>query len=117
MNTIFYSFTIGMLIAILLTFLFYFLKKEEKSQLQQIFSTNILLLITTCIFVFLQMQLSNTLNIKPIYFSYFYYIGIVFFPVALYFTVKIFIKTKIQFRIKDLFLFIIPLICLIRALD
>jgi signal transduction histidine kinase len=59
------------------------------------------------------MQLSDTLNIEPIYFSYFYYIGIVFFPVSLYFTVEIFVHTKINFKFKHLFLFVIPLICLV----
>jgi signal transduction histidine kinase len=113
MNTLFYSFTIGMLLTIIVIFLVYFLKKINKSQLQQVFSVNLILLITTCIFIFLQMQLSDKLDIAPIYFAYFYYIGIVFFPVSLYFTVDIFIHTKISFKPKHLLLFIIPLICLI----
>lgn len=113
MNTLFYSFTIGMLLAIIIIFLIYFLKKVSKTQLQQIFSVNMILLITTCVFIFLQMQLSESLNIDPIYFAYFYYIGIVFFPVSLYFTVKIFTKTKIRFKKWNFTLFIIPLICLL----
>lgn len=117
MNTLFYSFTIGMLLAVVSVFLIYFLKRVDRTQLQQIFSVNLILLLTTCIFIFLQMQLSDVLGIPPIYFSYFYYIGIVFFPVSLYFTVKIFINTKIKFRAKDLLLFIIPLVCLVRTMD
>lgn len=113
MNTLFYSFTIGVLLAIVIIFLIYFLKKINRTQLQQIFSVNLILLITTCIFIFLQMQLSTVLNIDPIYFSYFYYIGIVFFPVSLYFTIDIFIHTKINFKFKYLLLFVIPIICLI----
>ncbi len=113
MNTLFYSFTIGSLLAVVLIFLFYFLLKVKITQLQQIFSVNMILLITTCVFIFLQMQLSNVLNIKPIYFAYFYYIGIVFFPISLYFTVKIFVHTKITFKTRYLLLFIIPLLSLL----
>ena len=88
MNTLFYSFTIGSLLAIVVVFLLYFLTKIKETQLQQIFSVNMILLVTTCVFLFLQMQLSDALNIKPIYFAYFYYIGIVFFPISLFFSVK-----------------------------
>lgn len=113
MNTLFYSFTIGSLLAVIVIFLFYFLLKMKTTQLQQIFSVNMVLLITTCIFIFLQMQLSDILNIKPIFFANLYYIGIVFFPVSLYFTVKIFVHTKIKFKKKYLILFIIPLLSLL----
>ena len=113
MNILFYSFTIGSLLAIVIVFLLYFLLKIKETQLQQIFSVNMVLLITTCIFIFLQMQLSDALNIKPIYFAYFYYIGIVFFPISLFFTVKIFVQTKIKFKASYLLLFIIPLLSLL----
>jgi signal transduction histidine kinase len=113
MNTLFYSFTIGVLLAIIVIFLIYFLKKIDRSQLQQIFSVNLILLITTCVFIFLQMILSDLLNVDLVYFSYFYYIGIVFFPVSLYFTVEILIHTKISFKPKHLLLFVIPLVCLV----
>ncbi|MBR1539728.1 MAG: GHKL domain-containing protein [Clostridia bacterium] len=112
MNTLFYSFTIGSLLTVVVIFLFYFLIKMKKTQLQQIFSVNMVLLITTCIFIFLQMQLSNLLNVKPIFFANLYYIGIVFFPVSLYFTVKIFVHTKIKFKRRYLLLFIVPLLSL-----
>ena len=113
MNTLFYSFTIGVLLATIILFLFYFLLKMKTTQLQQIFSVNMVLLITTSIFVVLQMQLAEPLNIKPIFFAYLYYIGIVFFPVSLYFTVKIFVQTKIKFKSKYLLLFIIPMLSLL----
>ena len=109
MNTLFYSFTVGVLLAIILILFTYFLKKVNKTQLQQIFCINMILMITSCIFVFLQMQLSTPLNIKPIYFAYFYYIGIVFFPIALYYTVSIFTNIKIEFKKSHLLLFIIPI--------
>lgn len=117
MNTLFYSFTIGMLLAIIVIFFIYFLKKLNKTQLQQIFCVNLILTIITCVFTLLQTPLSNILNIEPIYFSYLYYIGIIFFPVSLYFTVDIFINTKIKFKQRHLLLFIIPLVCLFRIMD
>lgn len=113
MNTLFYSFTVGVLLAIILILFVYFWKKINKSQLQQIFCINMILMITSCIFVFLQMQLSGPLNIDPIYFAYFYYIGIVFFPIALYFTVSIFTNIKIEFKKSYLLLFVVPIICLL----
>lgn len=113
MNTLFYSFTVGVLLAIILILFVYFWKKINKTQLQQIFCINMILMITSCIFVFLQMQLSGPLNIDPIYFAYFYYIGIVFFPIALYFTVSIFTNIKIEFKKSYLLLFVIPIICLL----
>ena len=113
MNTLFYSFTIGILLAINLILLIYFLKKINKTQLQQIFCSGIILMSTAWVFAFLQMQLSGPLNIEPLYFANFYYIGIVFFPIALYFTVSIFINIKIEFKKSYLLLFIVPIICLL----
>ena len=113
MNTLFYSFTIGVLLAVIIIFLFYFLLRIKTNQLQQIFSVNMILLITTCIFIFLQMQLSTVLNIKTVFFAYLYYIGIIFFPVSLFFTAKIFVHTKITFKYRYLLLFIVPIISLL----
>jgi len=58
------------------------------------------------------MQLTKISNVDPIFFANLYYIGIVFFPISLYFTVKIFVHTKIMFKKRYLLLFIIPLISL-----
>ena len=77
MNTLFYSFTIGMLLTVILVFLFYFILKIKTTQLQQIFSVDMILLITTSVFTLLQLQFSDYLNIKPIFFANLYYIGIV----------------------------------------
>lgn len=113
MNIVFYSFTLAVLLVIIFAFLIYILKKITKTQLQQIFAVNLILLITTCIFMFLQLQFSEKLNIAPIYFDYYSYIGIIFLPISLYFTTDIFINTKIQFKAKHLLLFIIPVLSLI----
>lgn len=113
MNLLFYSFTIAAFLAILLAFLIYLLKKISKTQLQQIFAVNLILLVVSFLFMFLQMQFSSKLNIAQIYFDYFSYIGIIFLPISLYFTALIFTNTKIKFKSKYLLLFIVPVISLI----
>ena len=109
----FYSFTVAVLLAILISFLFYIIKKISKTQLQQIFAVNLILLVVSFIFVFLQIQFSTKLNINPLYFDYYSYIGIVFLPVSIYFTALIFTNTRIKFKAKYLLLFVIPLLSLI----
>lgn len=113
MNLVFYSFTLAVLLVVIFAFLIYVLKKITKTQLQQIFAVNLVLLITTCIFMFLQLQFSNKLDINPIYFDYYSYIGIVYMPVSLFFTTNIFINTKIKFKLKHILLFIIPTVSLL----
>ena len=113
MNLMFYSFTVAVLLAILISFLFYIIKKISKTQLQQIFAVNLILLVVSFIFVFLQIQFSTKLNINPLYFDYYSYIGIVFLPVSIYFTALIFTNTRIKFKAKYLLLFVIPLLSLI----
>lgn len=112
MNVLFYSFTVAVFLAILVAFLIYLLKKISKTQLQQIFAVNLILLVVSFFFMFLQMQFSSRFNIAPIYFDYFSYIGIIFLPISLYFTALIFTNTKIRFKAKYLLLFIVPMISL-----
>ena len=112
MNALFYSFTVAVFLAILVAFLIYLLKKISKTQLQQIFAVNLILLVVSFFFMFLQMQFSSRLNIAPIYFDYFSYIGIIFLPISLYFTALIFTNTKIRFKAKYLLLFIVHIISL-----
>lgn len=113
MNVLFYSFTVAVFLAIIVLFLIYLLKAITKTQLQQIFAVNLILLIVAFLFMFLQIQFSGKLDIDPIYFDYYSYIGIVFLPVSIYFTSLIFTNTKIRFRPKYLLFFIIPLLSLI----
>jgi signal transduction histidine kinase len=112
MNLLFYSFTVITILSILGGLLFFLLKKVAHNQLQQIFCINLILLVVTFLFVFLQMQLSTRLNIDPIYFDYLSYIGTVYLPVTILLTSLIFTNTKITFRIRYFLLFIIPTICL-----
>ena len=113
MNLLFYSFTVAVLLSILIAFLIYILKKISKTQLQQIFAVNIILLVLSFVFMLLQMLISPKQNIAPIYFDYYSYIGIVFLPVSIYFTALIFTNTKIRFKAKHLLLFVIPLLSLL----
>ena len=113
MNVLFYSFTVAVFLAIIVLFLIYLLKAITKTQLQQIFAVNLILLIVAFLFMFLQIQFSGKLDIDPIYFDYYSYIGIVFLPVSIYFTSLIFTNTKIRFRAKHLLFFILPLLSLI----
>ena len=113
MNVLFYSFTVAVFLAIIVLFLIYLLKAITKTQLQQIFAVNLILLIVAFLFMFLQIQFSGKLDIDPIYFDYYSYIGIVFLPVSIYFTSLIFTNTKIRFKPKYLLFCVIPLISLV----
>ena len=113
MNVLFYSFTVAVFLAIILLFLIYLLKAITKTQLQQIFAVNLILLIVAFLFMFLQIQFSGKFGIDPIYFDYYSYIGIVFLPVSIYFTSLIFTNTRIRFKAKYLLLFVIPVISLL----
>jgi signal transduction histidine kinase len=109
----FYSFTVAVFLAIIFSFLIYLLKAISKNQLQQIFAVNLILLIESFVFMFLQIQFNNKLDLDPIYFDYFSYIGIVFMPVSIYFTSIIYTHTKIRFKPSYLLLCIIPILSLI----
>ncbi len=113
MNVLFYSFTVAVFLAIIILFLIYLLKAITKTQLQQIFAVNLILLIVAFLFMFLQIQFSGKFGIDPIYFDYYSYIGIVFLPVSIYFTSLIFTNTRIRFKAKYLLLFVIPVISLL----
>ena len=113
MNILFYSFTVAVFLAIIIAFLIYLLKAITKTQLQQIFAVNLILLIVAFLFMFLQIQFSGKLDIDPIYFDYYSYIGIVFLPVSIYFTAIIFTNTKIRFKPQYLLFCVIPIISLL----
>ncbi len=46
----------------------------------------------------MQILFSDKLNIDPIYFDYFAYIGGCFVPVSIFMTALIFVNTKITFK-------------------
>ena len=113
MSIMFYSFTVAVFLAIIFGVLIYLLKAITKTQLQQIFAVNLILLIVAFLFMFLQIQFNGKWNVDPIYFDYFSYIGIVFLPVSIYFTAIIFTNTKIRFKPTYLLFCIIPILSLL----
>jgi signal transduction histidine kinase len=109
----FYSFTVAAIFAIISGFLIYILKTVSKTQLQQIFSVNLILMMVSFLSMFLQIQFSEKFNINPVYFEYFSNIGLVFLPVSVYFTSIVFVNTKIKFKARYLLFCIIPLLSLV----
>lgn len=98
-------------IAILLNLVIH--AKIAKSQLRTCFSLTLSCLLICDIGLISQILFSEKLNIPPVYFDYFVYIGTCLLPVALLFTSMIFEKTKIKFKKTYLLLFVIPIISLI----
>ena len=91
----------------------YLSKKKSKNQLNKVFILALSLLILWSIGLIAQITLSGPLNIEPIYFDYFVYIGACLLPVAVFFMGLIYANTKIEFKKRYLLLFIIPIISLI----
>ena len=91
----------------------YLSKKKSKNQLNKVFILALSLLILWSIGLIAQITLSGPLNIEPIYFDYFVYIGACLVPVAVFFMGLIYANTKIEFKKRYLLLFIIPIISLI----
>lgn len=104
---------ISIVLVITVILLVYIIRKVKKSQIQQVFAVNLILLFELCLFVFLQLLFSEKLNIPPIYFDYFAYIGGCFQPVATLFTGLVFANTKITFKKWYLLIFVIPIISLL----
>ena len=102
------------IITIINAFLIVYLsKKKSKNQLNKVFILALSLLILWSIGLIAQITLSGPLNIEPIYFDYFVYIGACLVPVAVFFMGLIYANTKIEFKKRYLLLFIIPIISLI----
>ena len=106
---------LGLIIASIISIflLIYLNTKNSKSQLQQLFVITTFLVALWDIIMLLQKILCPMYNIQPIFFEYFTYISACFLPVSLFFTSKVFANTKITFKVKDLYLFIIPIASLL----
>ena len=93
--------------------LFLVVNKRSNGQIKIIFlSTLVCLLIWSC-GLLMQVVYSPIMNIAPIFFDYFVYIGACFLPIGMLFMGIIFAKTKIVYKKKHLMLFIIPITSLI----
>ena len=100
--------------ALILSMLFYIMRKKNKKQLMQAFKYTLEALFIWIFSLLLQFIIcEKNPNINPIIFDYFAYIGICFLPVALFFTSIIFANTKITIRNCHLLLFVIPIISLL----
>ena len=93
---------IALVIAMLINFVLtvYLVKEKKKNQLSKAFICVLSSLVLWTFGLILQITLSKPLNIEPIYFDYFVYIGACFAPVAVFFLGLIFANTKIEFKKK-----------------
>lgn len=105
MGTLVILFVLCILIVIELNFL---LSKRKKSQLNVFFIVLSSLLLIWILGIIFQIMFSNKLNINPIYFEYFVYIGACFVPVFFLLLSISFSKGIFKFTKKHLLLFIIP---------
>lgn len=101
------------LLIVIVLFLLYICKKVQKSQIKKIFIINLIILFWISLFLVLQYWLNLLFNIPLIYFEYFMYIGTCFLPVSIFLTGLIFTNTKIKWKRKYYFLFVIPILSLI----
>lgn len=102
--------------AVLILALFVFIKRQTKqTNLKRSFSYILICLLICCTGLIAQITLSQKLNIEPIYFDYFVYIGTCFLPVAFFMTSLNFVRpdTKTNSKFLTLALSIIPIICLV----
>ena len=88
------------------------LKTKKKKQVNWCFISIIICLLICCVGQMLSIICPNLMDVEPIYFDYFVYIGTCFLPLAFFFFGLTFAKTKIKFKKKYLLLFIIPVISL-----
>ena len=108
-----YSIILLAVLFLIITLYIYIVRHIQKSQLKFFFLLNIIFLFILCFFVFLGSVLSQKLNISPMYFDYFSYIGSCFLPISLFYTANVFLKTKVKFEKWHFLLFIIPILSLL----
>lgn len=108
-----YAILISVSLVITALLLFSVFKQKNRNQLQRFFAIDLFLLLVLCIFVLLQILLSDLLHIPPVYFDYFAYICACFFPVTLFLTSLVFANTKLKLKKRHLLLFVVPIISLL----
>jgi len=108
---------VGLLIStILILSLLVFIKKQTRqTKVKKSFTMILFFLFIWCLGLIAQITLSDALDIKPIYFDYFVYIGTCFVPVSFLIMSLKFTKPEADINTKKLafFLSIIPIICLL----
>lgn len=108
-----YAILISVSLVITGLLLFSVFKQKNRNQLQRFFAIDLFLLLVLCVFVLLQILLSDLLHIPPVYFDYFTYICACFFPVTLFLTSLVFANTKLKLKKRHLLLFVVPIISLL----
>ena len=108
-----YAILISVSLVITGLLLFSVFKQKNRNQLQRFFAIDLFLLLVLCVFVLLQILLSDLLHIPPVYFDYFAYICACFFPVTLFLTSLVFANTKLKLKKRHLLLFVVPIISLL----
>ena len=86
---------------------------KSENQLKRIFRCSLWLLILWILGLIMQITLSKSMGIKPIYFDYIAYIGICFIPLAILAMGVAFSKTKIKLKRWHFLLCIVPIVSLI----
>lgn len=102
--------------ALLTSCLFVFIRRQTKqTNVKRVFLCVLVCLLICCVGLISQIAFSNILNISPIYFDYFVYIGTCFLPVAFLIMSLTFVKPdkNINIKLLAICLSIIPMICLI----
>lgn len=94
--------------------LFSFVKKQnKKDQLKKIFPTLFILIIFWIVCSIFQMIYTKKYNVDPKFIVNIAYISVCLLPVAFFFMALIFARTKIKFKKRYCFLFVIPIVSLI----
>lgn len=116
MKTNIFSF-VGLIVStVLILCLFVFMRRQTKqTTLKKAFLCILTCLSICCLGLIAQITLSNALNINPIYFDYFVYIGTCFLPVTFLIMSLVFVKSdhNINIKLLSICLSIVPIICLI----
>ena len=114
MNNIMQNISLLLVPLIIVTIMFFMLlKSNKKNQAKSVFITILFFMILWFIELILQLICSNKFNIDPLFFENFVYISACIVPILILFLAITFVKTKINFTLKHLLLFIVPIISLL----
>ncbi len=114
MNNIMQNISLLLVPLIIVTIMFFMLlKSNKKNQAKSVFITILFFMILWFIELILQLICSNKFNIDPLFFENFVYISACIVPILILFLAITFVKTKVNFTLKYLLLFIVPIISLL----
>ena len=107
--------TIGLVLSciIALFLILYLTSRKKRTQLQNIFIINVVLVFCCSFLLLTQKHISSLFNIDPIWFEKLIYVPTCFLPVSILFTGIIFANTKIEFKRRYILIFIIPILSIL----